>query len=198
MKLIRLCEKSSIKICNFLNENKTLACKGDCDSLHCCKFQMTGKTCLKPAEKCAHGHTLYDSEHNRRVLSSKKLLNVNELDLRNFIHDAYYGKKIKFKISFLSVETLSLKSEPSTSNTTLSNSNLNKISKNVVVYDSNKDNSKGSIRKDYCDVCHLKDAKKGRTSMPCGCTYCFTCLFTHGRSQNNVCLNKKCKKLEIH
>lgn len=101
VKLIRLSEQESIKICT---KSDFEYCNGQCDSLHCCRYHMTGRKCNNNGKTCSHGHS-FDKDaktfaHNKKILESRNLFNVPEVDLRNYVHDAFYSLKIKCKKPF--------------------------------------------------------------------------------------------------
>lgn len=110
-KLIRLSEKQSIRICNYLKESDNeveeieMTCSGEwpiCDSLHICKHSLTGASCKKSSQSCVYRHGLFDEinkSHNECVLEARGLNELIESDLWRYCFDAYHCKKIKCGLS---------------------------------------------------------------------------------------------------
>ena len=182
MKLIRLSEdKYSIKFC--INKSK---CEYNCDSLHCCKYHFTGQKCNFSMSDCVHGHSLYDnnnsknSEHNLNVLSKRDLNDVNELDLRNFICDAYKCFKSKCKSvsnpgksSFQNSETNSRVKQPvyCSKSADLSKNNQN-ITKSTLVKD-----TQACVKCKSTELSRSHPNLKSAPKSNCDCKYCLVCYF---------------------
>jgi hypothetical protein len=142
LKLVRLSELQSIKICSLEDYDE---CQGECDSFHVCKFHFTGRMCNKAADECLHGHALSKyAAHNERILTSRQLNNIGELDLRNYLHDGYHSFKQKTKISFPATERSLVKT----------NNSQQEMSGKCVLCGRNEFNKRlGACQCEYCFNC---------------------------------------------
>ena len=153
MKILRLsASKYSITFCH----NR---CDGvSCDSLHCCKYQMTGKQCNNSKSTCEHSHSLFDNkdDHNYKLLASKGLNDVNELDLRNYIHDAYYCCKSKLKMKIQASISMPV-----------SSTIKSEVDQSIISHK----------RINQCVLCKETDNLQKIPETSCNCKYCFICFF---------------------
>ena len=209
MKLIRLSQEPfPINFCLGLDCNST-----DCNSFHWCRHHMGKGFCNSSNGTCKYGHSLagdsfMDRLHNQRLLKAKGLDEIIELDLRNYIHDAYNCIKDKTKLSTVSESKLT-----SDFNSALLNLNNFKISSNQEhvnktqplirtgniderligiknLEKKSKSQKRLSTETHKCVNCRIES--KVIIRMECECLYCDQCMGMYIQ-EGKGCLNRFCK-----
>ena len=185
MKLVRLSEcKYAIKFCS------NGKCDGSCDNLHCCKYQMTGRQCNNSKDTCDHGHAVYESkgDHNYELLASRDLQDVNELELRSYIHDAYYCVKSKLQILGRASSSTSMNTQEQIDCKHGNQKKGGARAKNTVSFDATASNSCDLSQRvvEQCVLCKGTDMLQKIPDASCDCQYCFVCFF-------KVKFESKCK-----